>query len=285
MYRIVDKKVLAKGVIEMVVEAPRVAKAHKPGQFLITMNHEESERIPLTIADSDKEKGTVTIVFLQVGKSTIELGDDFDTGDSLFAVLGPLGTPTHLENYGTVAVVGGGLGVAPIYPICKGLKEAGNHVIALVGYRNKDLMFWTDRIEEASTEMIVTTDDGSFGEKGFVTESLKKVHGEKKLDHIFAIGPPIMMRVVSDITKPWGVPTVVSLNTIMVDGTGMCGGCRVGVGNETKFVCVDGPDFDAHKVDWDEMFQRMKTYVKDEKRAVDSNHKCKLRLQEITGRG
>jgi len=283
MYRIADKRVLARGVVEMVVEAPRVAKAHKPGQFLIVMNREESERIPLTIADSDKEKGTVTIVFLQVGKSTIELGDEFDAGDSLFAVLGPLGTPTHIENYGTVAVVGGGLGVAPIHPICKGLKEAGNRVIALVGYRSKELMFWTDRIREASTETIVTTDDGTYGEKGFVTQALERVHEETALDRVFAIGPPIMMRVVSDMTKPWGIPTVVSLNTIMVDGTGMCGGCRVGVGSETKFVCVDGPDFDAHKVDWDEMFQRMKTYVDDERRAVDRNHKCKLRLAEIQG--
>lgn len=282
MYPILEKKTLAKGVVEMVVHAPRVAKAHKPGQFLMVMNREESERIPLTIADSDPAKGTVTIVFLEVGRSTVELGEEFQVGDSLFSVLGPLGTPTHLEKLGTVVVLGGGLGVAPIYPICKGLKEAGNTVVSIVGYRTKDVMFWQDRIAAVSSETIVCTDDGSFGEKGFVTQALQKVHDSgRTMDRIIAIGPPVMMRAVSEMTKPWGVSTWVSLNTVMVDGTGMCGGCRVSVGDETKFVCVDGPDFDAHKVDWEEMFHRMGTYREEEMAAIHASEPCKLQLDTI----
>lgn len=282
MYAITKKKVLAKGVVEMSIQAPRVAKAHKPGQFLIVMNTEDSERIPLTIADSDPEKGEVTIVFLEVGRSTIELGQNFKEGDSLFAVLGPLGTPTHLDKVGTVVVIGGGLGVAPIYPICKGLRAAGNKVVTIIGYRNKDVMFWQDKLAAVSDELIVTTDDGSFGEKGFVSDALKKLHDAgKPMDKVVAIGPPIMMRVVAEMTRPWEVPTVVSLNTIMIDGTGMCGGCRVAVGEETKFVCVDGPDFDGHKVLWDEMFSRMKVYAHEEKQAIAANPSCRLYYETL----
>ena len=277
MYEITKKKVLATGVVEMSILAPRVAKAHKPGQFLIVMNTEDSERIPLTIADSDPGKGEVTIVFLEVGRSTIELGQNFKEGDALFAVLGPLGTPTHIDKAGTVVVIGGGLGVAPIYPICKGLREAGNKVVTIIGYRNKDVMFWQDKLAAVSDELIVTTDDGSFGEKGFVSDALKKLHDAgRPMDRVVAIGPPIMMRVVAEMTRPWKVPTVVSLNTIMIDGTGMCGGCRVAVGEETKFVCVDGPDFDGHKVRWDEMFSRMKAYAHEEKQAIAANPSCRL---------
>jgi sulfide dehydrogenase subunit beta len=284
MYPILSKKTLAKGVIEMVVQAPRVAKAHKPGQFLMVMNREESERIPLTIADSDPEKGTVTIVFLEVGRSTVELGEEFQVGDSLFSVLGPLGTPTHMEKLGTVVVVGGGLGVAPIYPICKGLKEAGNTVVSIVGYRTKGIMFWQDRIADVSSETIVCTDDGSFGAKGFVTQALHQYReAGRPMDRIIAIGPPVMMRAVSEMTKPWDVSTWVSLNTIMVDGTGMCGGCRVSVGDETKFVCVDGPDFDAHKVDWTEMFHRMGSYRVQEAASIHASEPCRLKLDEIRG--
>ncbi len=282
MYTITRKKVLASGVIEMGILAPRIAKAHKPGQFLMVMNREESERIPLTIADSDPATGEVTIVFLEVGRSTIELGEDFKEGDSLFAVVGPLGTPTHIEPFGTVVVMGGGLGVAPIYPICKGLKAAGNTVVTIIGYRRKDLMFWHDKLAGASTETIVTTDDGSYGSKGFVTDALKALHdGGRAIDRIIAIGPPVMMRAVSNLTQPWGIPTWVSLNTIMVDGTGMCGGCRVEIGKESKFVCVDGPDFDAHLVNWDEMFARMKVYTAEERAAILANHECKLHLDNI----
>lgn len=282
MYPILEKKTLAQGVVEMVVHAPRVARAHKPGQFLMVMNREESERIPLTIADSDPEKGTVTLVFLEVGRSTVELGEEFGVGDELFSVLGPLGTPTHLEKFGTVVVLGGGLGVAPIYPICKGLKEAGNHVVSIVGYRTKDLMFWQDRIAAVSGETIVCTDDGSFGQKGFVTQALRGYReAGKPMDRIIAIGPPVMMRAVSEMTESWGVSTWVSLNTVMIDGTGMCGGCRVTVGDETKFVCVDGPDFDAHKVDWAEMFHRMGSYRDQEMSAIHASEPCKLKLAEI----
>jgi NAD(P)H-flavin reductase len=282
MYPILEKKTLAKGVIEMVVKAPRVAKAHRPGQFLMVMNTEESERIPLTIADSDPEKGTVTLVFLEVGRSTIEMGENFGVGDSLFSVLGPLGTPTHIEKLGTVVVMGGGLGVAPIYPICKALKEAGNEVITLVGFRNKEIMFWVDKLGAASTELIVTTDDGSFGMKGFGTDALTKLHGEgRKMDRIIAIGPPVMMRAVTELTRPWGISTWVSLNTIMVDGTGMCGGCRVSIGGESKFVCVDGPDFDGHKVDWEEMFHRMSSYRPQEIASLHASEPCKLHLETI----
>jgi NAD(P)H-flavin reductase len=282
MYTITKKKVLATGVVEMSILAPRVAKAHKPGQFLIVMNTEDSERIPLTIADSDPEKGEVTIVFLEVGRSTIDLGQNFKEGDGLFAVLGPLGTPTHLDKAGTVVVIGGGLGVAPIYPICKGLRAAGNKVVTIIGYRRKDLMFWHDKLATVSDELIVTTDDGSYGEKGFVSDALKKIHDAgKPMDKVVAIGPPIMMRVVAEMTRPWNVPTVVSLNTIMIDGTGMCGGCRVAVGEETKFVCVDGPDFDGHKVLWDEMFSRMKVYAHEEKQAIAANPSCRLYYETL----
>lgn len=282
MYTITGKKRLAKGVVEMTVLAPRVAKNHKPGQFLMVMNDEKGERIPLTIADSDPSKGEVTLVFLEVGRSTLQLGEEFEVGDALFAITGPLGTPTHIEKYGTVVVLGGGLGVAPIYPICKGLKEAGNRVVAIVGYRAKDLMFWQDRIASVSDELIVTTDDGSFGTKGFVTDALQALRDAgRPMDRIIAIGPPVMMKAVADRTRDWGVPTVVSLNTIMIDGTGMCGGCRVAVGGESKFVCVDGPDFDAHKVDWSEMFSRMKGYAPEERTAIERDHKCKIGLESL----
>ena len=284
MYTITGKRTLAKGVIEMTVHAPRVAQNHKPGQFLMVMNDEQGERIPLTIADSNPGKGEVTLVFLEVGRSTVQLGEQFKEGDQLFAVVGPLGTPTHLKKFGTVVVMGGGLGVAPIYPICKGLREAGNRVVSIVGYRSRDLMFWQDRIAEVSDEVIVTTDDGSFGMKGFVTDALQKLRDEgRPMDRIIAIGPPVMMRAVSDRTKPWGVSTWVSLNTIMVDGTGMCGGCRVHIGGESKFVCVDGPDFDAHQVDWDEMFARMRVYLAEERAALAADHRCKIAFDALRG--
>jgi len=282
MYEITQKKTLATGVVEMTLHAPRIAKAHKPGQFLMVMNGESSERIPLTIADSNPASGEVTIVFLEVGFSTIELGEKFKAGDELFAVVGPLGTPTHLEKFGTVVVLGGGLGVAPIYPICKGLREAGNRVVTIIGYRRKDLMFWHDKLATVSDELIVTTDDGSYGAKGFVSDALRKLHDEQKpMDRVIAIGPPVMMRAIAEMTRPWNVSTWVSLNTIMVDGTGMCGGCRVEIGDGTKFVCVDGPDFDAHQVNWDEMFSRMKVYTAEEKAAILADHDCKLHLDNL----
>lgn len=279
MFEITAKKTLAEGVIEMTFDAPRIAKVHKPGQFLMVMNDEDSERIPLTIADSNAETGRVTIVFLVVGRSTFELAEKYDVGDKLFSVVGPLGTPTHIEKLGKVVVIGGGLGVAPIYPICKGLKEIGNEVISIIGFRSKNLMFWVDKLESASTRTIITTDDGTFGQKGFVTTALEKLHSEEPdIARIIAIGPPIMMKAVSQMTKPWNISTWVSLNTIMVDGTGMCGGCRLEVDGKTKFVCVDGPDFDAHKVNWEEMAIRMKVYGSEEKHAVETDHECKIGL-------
>jgi len=202
--------------------------------------------------------------------------------DSVFAVLGPLGTPTHIEKYGTVVVIGGGLGVAPIYPICKGLGAAGNRVVTIIGYRRKDLMFWEDKLRTVSDDLYVTTDDGSYGIKGFVTTALQQLKDEGlKIDRVVAIGPPIMMRVVSEMTRPWKTPTIVSLNTIMIDGTGMCGGCRISIGDETKFVCVDGPDFDGHKVHWDLMFNRMKVYLEEEQHAILVSPDCKLYYENL----
>ncbi len=282
MFEITQKKTLAEGVVEMTFKAPRIAKVHKPGQFCMVMNDEDSERIPLTIADSNPETGEVTIVFLIVGRSTFELANKYNVGDVLFSVVGPLGTPTHIEKFGKVVVIGGGLGVAPIYPICKGLKEIGNEVISIIGFRSKGLMFWADMIEKASTRTIVTTDDGTFGMKGFVTTALEKLHSEEPdIARIIAIGPPIMMKAAAEMTRPWGIPTWVSLNTIMVDGTGMCGGCRLEVGGQTKFVCVDGPDFDGHLVNWEEMAIRMKVYGNEEKHAVETDHECKLGLTPV----
>jgi NAD(P)H-flavin reductase len=279
MFEITAKKTLAEGVIEMTFSAPRIAKAHKPGQFLMVMNDESSERIPLTIADSNPETGEVTIVFLVVGRSTFELAEKFNVGDQLYSVVGPLGTPTHMEKFGKVVVVGGGLGVAPIYPICKGLKEIGNEVISIIGFRSKNLMFWVDKLESASTRTLITTDDGTFGLKGFVTTALEKLHGEEAdIARVIAIGPPVMMKAVAEMTRPWNISTWVSLNTIMVDGTGMCGGCRLEVDGKTKFVCVDGPDFDGHKVNWEEMNMRMKVYRHEETHAVEADHECKIGL-------
>ncbi len=279
MFEIVSKRILAENVVEMVISAPRVAKAHRAGQFLILMNYEHSERIPLTIADSDKTNGTVTIVFLVVGFSTRELAERFGVGDKIYSVVGPLGTPTHIEKFGKVVVIGGGLGVAPIYPICKKLKEVGNEVISIIGFRTKELMFWKEKIESVSTKTLVTTDDGSSGIKGFVTHALSKLYEDgEKIDRVIAIGPPIMMKNVAKMTEPWNIPTWVSLNTIMVDGTGMCGGCRLEIGGETKFVCVDGPDFDGHKVNWEEMEIRMKVYKEEEAR-IHKDYECKIGLK------
>ena len=281
MFEITAKKILAEGVVEMTFKAPRIAKVHKPGQFLMVMNDEYSERIPLTIADSNPETGEITIVFLVVGRSTFDLAK-FNVGDKLFSVVGPLGTPTHIEKFGKVVVIGGGLGVAPIYPICKGLKNAGNEVVSIIGFRSKNLMFWADRIESVSTRTIVATDDGTFGQKGFVTGALEKLYSEEKdIARIIAIGPPVMMKAVAEMTRPWNISTWVSLNTIMVDGTGMCGGCRLEVDGKTKFVCVDGPDFDGHKVNWEEMAIRMKVYGHEEKHAVETDHECKIGLTPV----
>jgi len=257
-------------ITEFVLDAPEIARAHKAGQFVIIINGETGERIPLTIADKDAEKGTISILFQEVGASTMQLGA-MKEGDKLDHVAGPLGKPTHVEKFGTVVCVGGGVGIAPVHPIAKAMKEAGNRVISILGARNKDLLIYEDKMREASTEVRITTDDGSYFKKGFVTDELKGMIEQEgiKVDLVVVIGPPIMMKFVCKVTEPHKIQTFASLNTIMVDGTGMCGACRVTVGGKTKFVCVDGPEFDGHAVDYDEMMARQRQYLPEEKEAVD----------------
>lgn len=279
MYRILKKEVLAPTLYLFEIEAPLVAKKAQAGQFIILRIHDEGERIPLTIADFDREKGTITCVFQEVGKTTRELGA-LNEGDSIKDFVGPLGEASHIKNYGRVVCVGGGVGVAPVHPIARALKEAGNEVIGIIGARNKDLLFWEDKMSAACSELRVTTDDGSYVRKGFVTDVLKEVIEEKKdIALCIAIGPWPMMRAVCNLTKEYNVKTVVSLNSIMVDGTGMCGCCRVSVGSETKFACVDGPEFDGHLVDWAEMARRSTIYKPQEQLAMErytakAEHKC-----------
>jgi ferredoxin--NADP+ reductase len=273
---IVSKKKLSADVYEMEVEAPLIARARKAGQFIIVqLDTEWGERIPLTIADADSEKGTITIVFQAVGASTHKLAVK-EPGDHVENILGPLGNPTHIEKFGTVVCVGGGIGVAPLFPIVQAMKAAGNRVIAIIGGRNKDLVIFEDRIRRYADELIIMTDDGSYGKKGLVTEPLKELcSAAQKPDMTVAIGPPIMMKFCEKTTVEFDVPIMVSLNTIMIDGTGMCGCCRVTVGGEIKFVCVDGPEFDGHKVDFENMMTRMKAF-KDREDA--DHHKCHIGL-------
>jgi ferredoxin--NADP+ reductase len=263
---------------QYLVRAPQVARKHRPGQFVIVLLHSHGERIPLTIADADPENGTITLVVQEVGKTTMEMGT-MKVGDSI-EVVGPLGKPTHIENWGTCVCIGGGAGIAPMLPIARALKEAGNHVVSILGGRTEGLIIMRPEMEAASHEMIFTTDDGSFGRKGLVTHALKDFIDERgKPAMVIAIGPAIMMKAVAEMTRPLEIPTVVSLNTIMIDGTGMCGGCRVAVGGESKFVCVDGPEFDAHKVDFDLMMKRQRTYLEQEavarERFLSQLHQCK----------
>lgn len=267
MHRIIRKEVLSPTIKLFEVEAPDVARKAKPGQFVILRMDEKAERIPLTIADFDREKGTITTIFQEVGRSTMDMGK-LNVGDHILDVVGPLGLPSEIENFGTVVCVGGGVGVAPIYPIARALKHAGNRVVSIIGARTKDLLFWEDRMAAVSDRLIACTDDGSYGHKGFVTDMLKKVAEEMKVDRIWAIGPMPMMRAVAETTRPFGIKTIVSLNPIMVDGTGMCGACRVSVGGVTKFACVDGPEFDAHLVDFDLAMRRLTYYRDEEKRAL-----------------
>ncbi|MCJ7739094.1 MAG: sulfide/dihydroorotate dehydrogenase-like FAD/NAD-binding protein [Anaerolineae bacterium] len=279
MYKIRNKEVLSEVNKLMIVEAPAVARKAQAGQFIIIRIDEQGERIPLTIADYDRDKGTVTIIFQEVGKTTMQLGT-MEEGDELATVVGPLGHPSEIENYGTVVCVGGGVGIAPVYPIAKALKEAGNKVISIIGARTKELLFWEDKMRDVSYELIVCTDDGSYGRKALVTEPLKELLEDADTDvkHIWAIGPAIMMKFVTLTTKPFGVPTMVSLNTIMVDGTGMCGGCRVLLEEGAKFVCVDGPEFDGHKVDWDNLLSRQRYYRSEEQDSTErfERHRCHL---------
>ena len=271
---IVEKTPLSNDVFLMKVKAPLIAEKHCPGQFVVLqLDTDFGERIPLTIAGADKDNGTITLIFQVVGKTTHNLAD-LNEGDKIENLLGPLGNPTHIENFGTVVCVGGGIGVAPLYPIVKGMKEAGNRVIGIIGARNKDLLILEDQMKESCDELIVCTDDGSYGRKCLVTEPLKELcEKEEQPSMVVAIGPPIMMKFCAETTRPYNVPTVVSLNTIMIDGTGMCGGCRVTVGDKTKFVCVDGPEFDGHQVDFDNMMKRLGAYKKQE---TCARGKCRM---------
>ncbi len=264
MNRITEKRQLSADVFRMTFEAPYIAEARRPGQFIIIqLDDDFGERIPLTIADADSDAGTITIIFQAVGKTTINLST-LDAGNSIANVLGPLGTPTHVEQWGTAVCVGGGIGVAPLHPIVQAVKQAGNKVITIMGARNRDLLILEEEMRRWSDEVIVCTDDGSYGRKDLVTAPLKELCEAGTPDIVFAIGPPIMMKFAAETTRPYEVRTMVSLNTIMVDGTGMCGGCRVTVGEETKFVCVDGPEFDGHLVDFENMISRQRAYVKQE---------------------
>jgi len=270
VYTILSKMTLSSQIREYVIEAPEVARAAKPGQFIVLRLHERGERIPLTIVDADPQAGGVTIVVQEVGKSTREMGDHFHAGGSVLDFAGPLGVPSKIENYGTVICVGGGLGIAPLYPIARGLKKAGNTVIGIIGARSKDLLFYIDRMDAICDELHVMTDDGSTGRKGFTVDPLREIlSSRRKIDRVWAIGPAIMMKVCAEVTREFDVPTVVSLNSIMIDGTGMCGGCRVEVGGEAKFACVDGPEFDAHKVNFDLLMSRQSFYAEEERCALD----------------
>ncbi len=268
MFKILEKQVLTPEIKLMVIEAPRVARKAKAGQFVILRINETGERIPLTIADFDAEKGTVTIIFQEVGKTTMMLGE-MEAGDTILDFVGPLGKEMEEKYFGHVVCVGGGVGIAPTFPKARALKEAGNRVTSIIGARTASMLFWEDKMREVSDELYVTTDDGSYGEKGFVTTVLERILEEEKVDLVIAVGPVMMMKMTSLLTKKYNVPTLVSLNPIMVDGTGMCGCCRVSVNGHCKFTCVDGPIFDGHAVDFDELLSRQRIYLEEEKRALE----------------
>ncbi len=268
--KILRKKALIPGQTSMlVIHAPQIAKKAKPGNFVILRIHDKGERVPLTIADTDQDAGTITIVYLVVGKSSALL-ETLKEGDTILDVCGPLGKPTHIEKCGTVICVGGGTGIAAMHHIAKGHHRAGNHVVAIVGARSKDLLLFCDELGGFCPELLIATDDGSTGHKGFVTEVLRdRLEKDKEVAEVVAIGPVPMMEAVSKVTKPFGVRTVVSLNSIMVDGVGMCGACRCNVGGETRFACVDGPEFDGHKVDFNELRMRLAQYKNQENESMD----------------
>jgi len=268
VFPIVDARLLAASVKQFRVAAPEIAEKCKPGQFVVLRTHEEGERIPLTIADADPSAGTITLIFQEVGKSTMYLGK-LKTGDSILDLIGPLGRPTHIENFGTVVCIGGGIGIAPVYPIAKGMREAGNKVISIIGARTKDLLILEEEMAKVSHVLKVSTDDGSYGYHGFVSDVLQDVIDEGNPIHlVVAIGPVPMMRVVCNVTRGKNLKTVVSLNPIMVDATGMCGACRVSVGGRTRFVCVDGPEFDGHEVNFAELVKRQRAYLDQEQQAA-----------------
>ena len=269
MFKIINKQEMAEGtVILNEIEAPLIARKAKPGQFIIVKATEKGERIPLTMADVDPENGTITIIYMVIGKSTA-LFKTLNVGDHYMDVIGPLGVATHLEKLGKVVCVGGGTGIAVLHPITRGLKETGNDVTCIIGARNKALLILEDQMKKASTSLHVCTDDGSYGHHGFVTDLLKNTLEKEDIQQVVAIGPVPMMKAVCNLTKEYNVKTIVSLNPIMIDGTGMCGGCRVSVGGETKFACVDGPEFDGHAVNFDELMLRLQAYSEVEKQSYD----------------
>jgi ferredoxin--NADP+ reductase len=269
MFKIVEKKVLAPSLTKFVIEAPLVARKRKAGNFVILRVNETGERIPLTIVDSDSSAGTITLIVQTIGKTTKLLSLQ-EQGGYLLDVVGPLGNPTPIERRGTAVCVGGGVGTAEVFPIAKALKEAGNHVITIVGARNRELVILEEDLRSFSDEVFITTDDGSYARKGFVSDQLKDLLSSgRHIDVIYAIGPVVMMKVISEITRPHNIPTFVSLNPIMMDGTGMCGACRVTVGGRMKFACVDGPEFDGHQVDFDELIMRNRTYIDLERLSLE----------------
>lgn len=277
-YKILSKKEICPNQYEITIDAPYIVRNAKAGQFIIFRAGENDERVPLTIADVNKEKGELTLVFMAVGYSTKKLAA-LNVGEEIADIVGPLGQPTHIKNYGTVVCLAGGYGAAPCYLIAKAFKEAGNKVYMIMGARNKDLIFWADKMKDACTELFITTDDGSMGEKGFVTGVLERIMGQEKVDYAIAVGPMPMMRAVAEMTRGKGIYTEASMNPIMVDGTGMCGACRVTVGGEVKFACVDGPDFDAHKIDFDEVINRTKIYKDQERRRSENCNLLKMTVK------
>lgn len=281
MFKILEKSSPAVGVNRFVVEVPDIAKKVLPGQFVILRLHEKGERIPITVADTDKTKGTITLFIQEVGKTTTEMGK-FKAGDNILDVVGPLGVPSDIEKVGTVLCIAGGVGVAVIYPIAKALKEKGNKVVTILGARSKDFIILEAEMKKISDKCYLTTDDGSYGQKGFVSDVLKNLLTGSPApiaDLVYTIGPLPMMKVISQITKEHNLKTIVSLNPVMVDGTGMCGACRVTVGGVTKFACVDGPDFDGHLVDWEELTSRLRFFKEKEK--ISSDHYCKLNKTNV----
>ncbi|MGQ9542757.1 MAG: sulfide/dihydroorotate dehydrogenase-like FAD/NAD-binding protein [Candidatus Bathyarchaeia archaeon] len=273
MVTILEKSVLGPGIKSLVIDSPLISKRSKPGQFIVLRISEKGERIPLTIADCDPERGTIKVIFQEVGKTTKELGR-LSEGDEIMDIVGPMGQPSDIRFYGTVVIVAGGVGIAEAYPIARALKSVGNRVIAIIGARSKDLLIMMEEMSGVVDQLFVTTDDGSAGRKGLVTDQLKDILDEKiGVDRVITVGPTVMMKAVSELTKKFRVPTVASLNPIMIDATGMCGGCRVYVGGETKFTCIDGPEFDAHQVDFDLLILRLNMY-KDKELIAD--RRCSL---------
>ncbi len=287
MFRIVKKEKLSDIITKYVIEAPLIAKKRKAGNFVILRVMEGGERIPITIADSDPQIGTVTIIVQTLGKTT-KLLSTLEEDEYILDFVGPLGEPTPIDNFGTVVCIGGGVGTAEVYPIAKALKEAGNEVIGIIGARSKELIILEREMGEACNKLYITTDDGSYHRKGFVSDQLQDlINSGLKIDGVYAIGPIPMMKVCANVTKPFEIKTYVSLNPIMVDGTGMCGGCRVTVGGKMKFACVDGPEFDAHQVDFDELIMRNRTYIDLEKTSLEKyeDHVCNLSEKSLSGKG